>query len=139
MNWRRTARGDEGSAVVEFVLVLTVLMPLFLGIVQLALVLHVRNTAAAAAGEGARRAAVQGATPQDGLARTHDQLRDAISMRFVTDTRVETVQLEGMPAYRVVLDLEVPALGLGGPGVAFSVNGSAVLEPALTAGAGDPP
>ena len=35
---------QRGSAVVDFVLVLVVLLPLFLGILQVALVLHVRNT-----------------------------------------------------------------------------------------------
>ena len=42
---------------VDFVLVLVVVVPLFLGIVQLALVLHVRNTLTSAASEGARYAA----------------------------------------------------------------------------------
>ena len=45
----RPVRDQRGSAVVDFVLVLVVLLPLFLGILQLALVLHVRNTLTAAA------------------------------------------------------------------------------------------
>ena len=40
---------DQGSAVVDFVLVMMILVPLFLGIIQLGLVLHVRNTLVAAA------------------------------------------------------------------------------------------
>ena len=47
-------RDERGAAVVDFVLVLVVLVPLVLGILQVALVLHVRNTLAAAAAEGAR-------------------------------------------------------------------------------------
>ena len=50
-------RNQRGSAVVDFVLVLAVLVPLFLGILQLALVLMVRNTLSSAAAEGARLAA----------------------------------------------------------------------------------
>lgn len=124
---------------VDFVLILVVLVPLFLGILQLALVLHVRNTGAAAAAEGARLAAAQGARPEDGVARARDQLHGVIADRFITGTRMETVQVEGMPAYRLVIDMAVPPLGLGGPAVAFSVSGNAVLEPGLTAGAGDRP
>ena len=36
-------RGSRGAAVVDFVLVLAVLVPLFLGILQLALVHEMRN------------------------------------------------------------------------------------------------
>ena len=42
---------------VDFVLVVVVVLPLFLGILQVALVLHVRNTLTCAASEGARYAA----------------------------------------------------------------------------------
>ena len=46
-------RDERGSAVVDFVLVMIILVPLFLGILQVALVLHVRNTLTAAASDGA--------------------------------------------------------------------------------------
>lgn len=125
----RRARDDRGSAVVDFVLVMIVLVPLVVAIMQVALVLYVRNTVALAASEGARYAATWGATPQDGLARTREQWTGAVSSRFVTDTRIETVEFAGAPAYRVVVEVDVPALGLGGPGVGFEVSGSAVIEP----------
>lgn len=139
MTPRHAPRSPTGAAAVDFVLVVVVLLPLFLGVLQLALVLHVRNTAAAAAAEGARAAAVQGAEPHSGLARARDQLSGVVSERFLEDVRVETVGVQGMPAYRLVMDLSVPALGLGGPAASFTVSGTAVLEPPLTAGAGVPP
>ena len=55
-------------------LVLVVLVPVFLGILQLALVLLVRNTVAAAASEGARYAATLDRSPADGVARTRAQI-----------------------------------------------------------------
>lgn len=125
----RRARDDRGSAVVDFVLVMLVLVPLVVAIMQVALVLYVRNTVALAASEGARHAATWGATPQDGLARAREQWSGAVSSRFVTATRVETVEFAGAPAYRLVVEVDVPALGLGGPGVGFEVSGSAVIEP----------
>lgn len=125
----RRPRDERGSAVVDFVLVMLVLVPLVVAIMQVALVLHVRNTVALAASEGARHAATWGATPQDGLARTKEGWAGAVSSRFVTGTRIETVELAGAPAYRVVVEVEVPALGLGGPGVGFEVSGHAVVEP----------
>ena len=51
------AEHERGSAVVDFVLVMVVLVPLVLGIAQVGLVLHVRNTLTAAASDGARSAA----------------------------------------------------------------------------------
>ncbi|MGB0189764.1 MAG: TadE/TadG family type IV pilus assembly protein, partial [Nocardioides sp.] len=54
---RRTSRG---AAVVDFVLVVVVLVPLVLGVLQVSLVLLVRNTLTAAASDGARYAATVG-------------------------------------------------------------------------------
>ena len=65
----RPSAADRGSAVVDFVLVMVVLVPLVLGIAQVGLVLHVRNTLTAAASDGARSAATLGSTPADGVAR----------------------------------------------------------------------
>ena len=48
------SRSGRGAAVVDVVLVLAVLVPVVLGIMQVALVLHVRNTLVAAASEGPR-------------------------------------------------------------------------------------
>ena len=61
-------RAERGAAVVDFVLVLVVLVPLFLGILQVALVLLVRNTLTSAASEGARYAATLDRGPADGAA-----------------------------------------------------------------------
>lgn len=121
-------RDQRGSAVVDFVLVLVLLLPLFLGILQLALVLHVRNTLASAAAEGARYAATLGATPADGQQKARDQIQGAVSERFAQDIAIEQVVVEGAPAYRVTIRADVPALGLGGPGVGLSVSGNAIIE-----------
>ena len=53
----RPERDDAGAAVVEFLLVSILLIALLLGVVQVALYLHVRNVVAASAAEGARYAA----------------------------------------------------------------------------------
>jgi Flp pilus assembly protein TadG len=50
-------RREEGAAVVDFVLVGTLLLFLFLGVVQVALILHMRNVVTANAAEAARYAA----------------------------------------------------------------------------------
>jgi hypothetical protein len=53
----RVGRSDDGSAVVEFVLVSVLLVMLLLAVVQVAVYLHIRAVATASAAEGARYAA----------------------------------------------------------------------------------
>lgn len=119
---------QRGSALVDLTVVVLVLLPAVLGIVQVALVLHVRTTLAAAASEGARLAATAGAGPAAGVARTREQVRDGLGARFATDIDVRRVRLDGTSAVEVTVHAEVPALGLGGPAVRLSVTGRAVEE-----------
>jgi Flp pilus assembly protein TadG len=110
------------------VLVSLVLVPLVLGLVQVALVLHVRNTLTAAATEGARYAATVDRRPQDGVARTRDQIADAIADRFAGRVSGSDVTLDGVPTVEIRVHATVPPLGLWGPGVSLDVAGHAVRE-----------
>jgi Flp pilus assembly protein TadG len=121
-------REELGSAVVDFVLVLVVLIPLVLGILQVALVMHVRNTLASAAAEGARYAATLDRGPADGAARTRSQIDGAVSGRFADDVEARPATVDGAPGVEVVVHATVPALGLGGPGIELTVTGHAVEE-----------
>jgi Flp pilus assembly protein TadG len=120
---------EGGSAVVDFVLVVVILVPLFLGILQLALVLHVRNTLTSAASEGARHAATADHDPADGAAYTRSQITEVLAGRFAENVSAETTWIDGAPAIEVSVRAEVPALGLWGPAVSLEVNGHAIEEP----------
>ena len=124
----RREPGERGSAVVDFVLVLVVLVPVFLGILQVALVLLVRNTLSSAASEGARYAATLDRGPEDGVARTRDQIDGAISGRFARDVSAGPASVDGAAGVQVTVRAVVPALGIGGPGIALEVTGHAVEE-----------
>lgn len=121
--------GDRGAAVVDFVLIAVVLVPLLLGIVQVVLVLHVRNTLAAAAAEGARYGATVDRGPADGAARTRDQIGAAIAGRYANQVGAGWDVVDGVRTVVVRVHAEVPALGLLGPAVSFDVSGHAVAEP----------
>ncbi len=123
-------RGERGSAVVDLVMLLVVLLPLFIGLLQLALVLHVRNVLSSAAAEGARYAAVAGATPQDGVAKAREQIVGALSPEYAESISVDPVAIDGAAAYRLTIDARVPTLGLGGIAIEFSVSGNAIREQA---------
>ncbi|GAA3817909.1 TadE/TadG family type IV pilus assembly protein [Nocardioides panacisoli] len=125
---RRRRDGERGAAVVDFVLALVVLVPLVLGIIQVALVLHVRSVLAAAASEGARYAATADRGPGDGIARTREQIDDALAGSFAQDVSARPATVAGQPGIEIVVRAEVPALGLGGPAVTLTVTGRAIEE-----------
>ena len=121
-------RSEQGAAVVDFVLVLVVLIPLFLGILQVALVLHVRNTLVAAASEGARYAATVDRAPGAGAARTRQQISGALAARFAREVTAGAATVHGAPGVEVSVTADVPPLGLWGPSVRLHVSGHAVEE-----------
>ncbi|WP_210648896.1 TadE/TadG family type IV pilus assembly protein [Nocardioides sp. SYSU D00065] len=126
---RRSRAGERGAAVVDFVLVLLVLLPLVLGILQLALVLHVRNTLASAASEGARHAAVAGSSAPAGHAKVQELIDGALSPGFDRTVTVRPAAVGGAPGYEAVVEADVGLLGLdGGAGVHLRVVGHAVAE-----------
>ena len=121
-------RDESGAAVVDFVLVMVLLVPLVLGIAQVGLVLHVRNTLASAASEGARTSAPLGATPEDGAIRTRTMIRQALADGYAHDVSASWTTIDGVAGSEVVVHAEVPALGLFGPSVSLTVRGHAVRE-----------
>jgi len=114
--------------VVDFVLVLVVLMPLVLGIIHVSLVLHVRNTLTSAATEGARYAATIDRTPEAGVERTREEIRDALAARFADNVTARVVSIQGAPAVEVRVVAEVPPLGLWGPATRVDVTGHGIEE-----------
>ena len=75
-------------------LVLLVVVPLFLGIFQVGLVLHVRNTLTSAASEGARYAATVDRPVDAGAARAREQ----ISFRLSRSRNPPTVDTSALSA-----------------------------------------
>ena len=121
-------RTQAGSAVVDLVLVLVVVVPLLLGVLQVALVLHVRNTLTAAASEGARYAATADRPLEAGAVRTREQIAHALASRFARDIAVAPATVAGATGVRVRVVAEVPPLGLWGPAVRLVATGHAVEE-----------
>ena len=107
---------------------LVVLVPVFLGILQVALVLFVRNTLSAAASEGARYAATLDRDPADGAARTRAQISGALAGRYAQSVTARETTVDGVPTVVVTVHVVVPALGIGGPAVSLDVSGHAVEE-----------
>ena len=124
----RRHRDERGSAIVDFVIVVVLLLPLVAGVLQLALVLYARNTAMAAASDGARYGATLGHGPADGVTRTRSLLDGVSASSFMKDVTGSATTLQGAPAVAVTVAVRVPALGITGPAVNLTVIGHAVRE-----------
>jgi len=84
---RPTARDQGGSATLQTVLVMPLLLLLITAIVQFALWYHAAHIAIAAAQDGARAARVEGGTAQAGQARAQ-QLLDQLGTGVLTNPTI---------------------------------------------------
>ena len=120
----------RGSAAVDFVLVSALLTLMFVGVLQLALALHVRNTLVDAAGEGARYGALVGRDGSEAEDRTEQLIASALSDRLAQDVTAATEQIGGVQTVVVTVRAPLPVLGLVGPRT-LELSGHAVDEKAL--------
>lgn len=127
---REAGGAEDGAAVVDFTLVMLILIPLFLGIMQVGVYLYARNTMVACASEGARFGANYNRSPADGAARAADCIANALAPRFAGNVSSSLTSAGGQPMVVVSAHAQMPALGAWGPGVlGFSIEGHAVKEP----------
>lgn len=124
----RSATDDVGSAVVGFVLVSLMTTAVFLGVLQVALALHVRATLVDCAAEGARFGALADRTPADGAARARELVAMSLSARFAERVEGSRTVVDGLEVVRVEVVAPLPVLGLLGPGGVVEVDGHALVE-----------
>lgn len=122
---------ERGSAVVDFALVGALLTLVFLSVVQLGLVVHVRNTLVDCAAEGARYGARADRTPGDAIERTRALVASELSEGYaarVARISAGAVDRRGARAVEVRLSAPLPVVGMAGPGGLLSVAGHAYAE-----------
>lgn len=128
MNVSRHQRGDAGSAVVDFVLVGAFVTLVFVAVIQLAAVQHVRNTLIDCAAEGARFGALADRTPEQGAERTRELIAVSLSPRYAEDVAAGYREVMGLPTVEVTVRAPLPVIGLLGPSGALSVSGHGLRE-----------
>ncbi len=124
----RARPGERGSAVVDFALVSGLVVLLVVGVVQLGLALHVRNTLIACAAEGARLGARADTSPEEGAARTRELVGRALSARYAEDVTAGVDEVAGVRVVAVRVRAPLPLIGPLGPGGGLDVVGRAFLE-----------
>lgn len=116
---------ERGSATAEFTMIAGLLLALCLAVVQIAGMIHVRNTLIDAASTGARFGALQDRTADDGLARTRELIGTSISARYAEDVSFDYFDAAEGRTLRITVRAQYPVLGvLGGLGE-LEVSGSA--------------
>lgn len=120
---------ERGAAVADFALVSGLLALLFVAMLQLGYVLHVRNTATAHAVEGARLGARADRSPADGAARTEALLATTLQGRGETQVSAARATLDsGVVVVQVRVSLPLPLVGPLGPPGTMEVTGHAYAE-----------
>ncbi|MFJ5698123.1 TadE family protein [Arthrobacter sp. NPDC093139] len=119
---------ERGSAVVDFVLVGGLLTMFFLAIIQLALVLHVRNTLIDAAASGARYGTLADRNVTDARQRTGELIQTALNADFAQDIQTREVTFQGLRALEVTVRAPMPVIGLIGPRDLLEVSGHAAIN-----------
>lgn len=104
------------------------LLVLVAAVLQLALVLHVRNTLIDSASEGARHGALLGSSPELGAARTEELIRAGLADSFAEHVSADIVSRGGVPLVQVRVTAPFPVIGLLGVGGDIEVVGHAALE-----------
>ncbi|WP_241980131.1 TadE family protein [Cryobacterium glaciale] len=128
--WPRAKRlsGESGSAVAEFVMVVSLLTFLTLMVMQLALALHIRNTVLDAAAEGARYATLADSSLPAGAQRTRDLITTAIGATYATDVVAQHGVSAGYPTVEVRVTAPLPLMGLLGAPRGLEVVARAAVE-----------
>lgn len=103
---------------------------MFVAVLQLTLVLHVRNTVVDAASEGARFGALSGRDADDAAARARLLIGASLSSAYAADVSAATQVVDGVQTVVVRVRSPLPVIGLLGPGL-LDVDGHAVDEDAL--------
>lgn len=124
----RRIADEDGSAIAEFVMVTGLLTVLTLSVIQLGLVLLVRNTVLDAAAEGARFASLADNTLADGRARTHDLIATALGAGYAQNITASYAPYLGQDAVAVTVRTPLPLLGLIGLESGLEVTGHASVE-----------
>jgi len=122
-------KAERGSAVVDFVMVGALLTVFFLAIIQLALILHVRNTLIDAAASGARYGTLADRDAGDARERTTQLIGVALSPEFARDVSTGEASYAGIRTLEVTVRAPLPVIGLIGPSELLEVKGHAAFQP----------
>lgn len=120
--------GDRGAAVSEFAMLAGVVTLVLLAAAQLALALHLHNTATAHVVEGARHGARADSTPALGAERARHLLEESLPGTGGVTVTAGRTSVAGVEVVEVSASLALPVFGPFGPAERMNVTGQAYAE-----------
>lgn len=106
-------------------MIAALLVGLCLAVVQIAGMVHVRNTLIDAASTGARFGALQDRTAEDGVARTQELIANSISANYADGVSYDYQSVAEGRTLRISVQSQYPILGVFGGLGTLEVSGSA--------------
>lgn len=119
--------GEQGSATAEFSMIAALLVVLFMVTVQIAGMIHVRNTLIDAASTGARFGALEDRTAQDAVDRTGQLISASVSANYAQDITFHYAEADHGQALTVTVRSQYPVLGIFGGIGEMEVSGHAYV------------
>ena len=120
--------GDRGAAVSEFAMLAGLVSVLLLAAAQLALALHLHNTATAHVIEGARYGARADSSPAGGAQRATELLESSLPGTGGVSVTAGRTVVSGVEVVEVSATMALPVFGPFGPADAMTVTGQAFAE-----------
>lgn len=115
-------------------MVASLVLLLAVGVFQLGLLLHVRNTLVACAAEGARAGARADASIDDAVGRTRSLVTQSLSGEYATQVSArKATTADGVQVVEVTVNAPAPVIGLVGPTGTVTVIGRAFDEAQVAA------
>lgn len=116
---------EQGSATAEFTMIAALLIILCLTAIQIAGMIHVRNTLIDAASTGARFGALHDRAAEDGVERTRELIASSISADYTSDISYTYTDADHGRSLRITVRAQYPVLGVFGQVGEMEVTGSA--------------
>lgn len=119
---------ERGSAVAGFLLVSLLVTVMFLGLVQVAVIVHVRSVLIDCAAEGARLASRADRDLPDGEDRARGLITASLSGAYAGDVAGSYATEGDLDLVEVTVSAPIPVIGLWGPAGVITVTGHALRE-----------
>ncbi|MDY3048876.1 MAG: TadE/TadG family type IV pilus assembly protein [Rothia sp. (in: high G+C Gram-positive bacteria)] len=125
----RQQQKQAGNATAEFVMVSSLVLLLFLLVLQLSFALYTHNLLQDAASQGARYGALKDRTAAEGQARAEELLASSLPASYSREISSQVIDWHGSQALEISIRAPLPLVGPWGLGQGWEVQGHALLVP----------
>ncbi|MBM7051036.1 TadE family protein [Rothia sp. ZJ1223] len=119
---------ERGNATAEFVMVVSLVILLFAGVLQLAFILHTRNMLQDAVSSGARYGTLLDRSHGEGAVRAQELIQQTLPDNYASDVSFEETTVDGVRMLKVTARTPLPIIGSFGISDVITVSGHAIIQ-----------